>query len=323
MTNLGVTIPWTQASNILDVDYLYRWSGNKPISPLVKQLCGNSEELPAENYAIVAGVIWANYGDKWTRIYDALSAEYNPLENYNMVENYEGGHTDDATTHITADPTKNEIVSTTDSDIYGYNSSSPAPADKSTTSTTQETDTTNKYDNESTDDHELTRRGNIGVTTSQQMLEAELNIRRYNFFENVYRDIDKILALPIYDADYNDDIYNGNIGGVKVTSVNGKTGDVVLYGSDIDVSSLIQQRISTALTNLDSTKQNSPHTITGTLYAGETSITLTSEYITNTAYIDIWAPVGPLDTTQFGNSVTLTFEAQASDITITLAIVDI
>lgn len=320
-----MTIPWTQASNLLDIDYLYRWSGNKPISPLIKQLCGNSETLPTDQYAIVAGVVWANYGDKWTRIYDTITAEYEPLENYNMIENYEGSHTDDSTSRDTADPTDNEIVSTTNADIYGYNSSSPSPADKSTTTTTQEIDKTNKYDNESTDGHELTRHGNIGVTTSQQMAESEIALRQYNFFEGVYKDIDKILALPIYDADYNDSIYSGNGGGssVSVTSVNGKTGDVVLYGSDIDVSNVIQQRISTALASLDTNKQNAPKVVTGTLEAGQTSITLTSQYITDTAYIDIWAPVGPRTTAQLGNSVTMTFDAQAEDITITLAIVDI
>lgn len=320
-----MTIPWTQASNLLDIDYLYRWSGNKPISPLIKQLCGTSETLPANQYAIVAGVVWANYGDKWTRIYETLTTDYEPLENYNMTEEYEGAHSDDATTRDTGSPVNNVITASTNTSVYGYNTSSPSPSDSSSTTTTQGKDTTSKYDNESTDDHTLTRRGNIGVTTSQQMAEAEIALRQYNFFEGVYKDIDRILALPIYDADYNDSIYNGSGGGgsVSVTSVNGKTGDVVLYGSDIDVSNLISQRISTALSSLNSDKQNNPQTVTGTLHAGETSITLVSQYITNTAYIDIWAPVGPKTTTQSGSTVTMTFDAQASDIEITLAIVDL
>lgn len=320
-----MTIPWTQANNLLDIDYLYRWSGNKPISPLIKQLCGSSETLPANQYEIVAGVVWANYGDKWTRIYDTITAEYEPLENYDMSETYTGSRTDDATTRDTASPNNNVIRSQTDADIYGYNSSSPSPSDKSVTETTQGKDITSDYDNTTLEGHTLARHGNIGVTTSQQMAESEIALRQYNFFEGVYKDLDKILALPIYDADYNDAIYNGSGGGgsVSVTSVNGKTGDVVLYGSDIDVSNLISQRISTALSSLNTNKQNTPHTVDGVLHAGETSITLISQYITDTAYIDIWAPVGPKTTTQSGNSVTMTFDAQANDIDITLAIVDI
>lgn len=320
-----MTIPWTQANSLLDIDYLYRWSGNKPISPLIKQLCGSSETLPANQYEIVAGVVWANYGDKWTRIYDTITAEYEPLENYDMSETYAGSRTDDATTHDTASPANNTISSTTNADVYGYNSSSPSPSDRSTTTTNQGKDATSDYDNTTTEGHNLTRHGNIGVTTSQQMAESEIALRQYNFFEGVYKDLDKILALPIYDADYNDAIYSGHGGGgsVSVTSVNGKTGDVVLYGSDIDVSNLISQRISTALSSLNTNKQNTPHTVDGVLHAGETSITLVSQYITDTAYIDIWAPVGPKTTTQSGNTVTMTFDAQANDIDITLAIVDI
>ena len=320
-----MTIPWSQASSLLDIDYLYRWSGNKPISPLVKQLCGTEKLLPVNQYPIVAGVIWANFGDKWTHIYDTLTTEYEPLDNYNMVETYTGSHTDDSTSHDTAPSANNQITSTTNADIYGYNSSNPSPADKSTSTTNQGVDRTNKYDNESGDSHTLTRRGNIGVTTSQQMAESEIALRQYAFFEGVYKDIDKVLTLPIYDADYVDTLYSGSGGGsgVSVTSVNGKTGDVILYGSDIDVSTMISQRISTALANLNNDKQNYPHTVTGTLEAGETSITLISQYITDTAYIDIWAPVGPKSTTQSGNTVTMTFDAQASDIEITLAIVDI
>ena len=45
----------------------------------------------------------------------------------------------------------------------------------------------------------LTRSGNIGVTTSQQMLESEIALWQWNFIESVYTDIDTILTIQIYD----------------------------------------------------------------------------------------------------------------------------
>ena len=45
---------------------------------------------------------------------------------------------------------------------------------------------------------ELTRHGNIGVTTSQQMLQSELDVRQYNFLMQVFRDVTDFLGLPIY-----------------------------------------------------------------------------------------------------------------------------
>lgn len=44
----------------------------------------------------------------------------------------------------------------------------------------------------------LTRSGNIGVTTSQQMLESERELWVWKFFDQVFRDVDEILTLPIY-----------------------------------------------------------------------------------------------------------------------------
>ena len=47
-------------------------------------------------------------------------------------------------------------------------------------------------------EYEFERRGNIGVTTSQQMLESEIELRKFSFLEMVYNDIDKVLTLQTY-----------------------------------------------------------------------------------------------------------------------------
>ena len=44
----------------------------------------------------------------------------------------------------------------------------------------------------------LTRSGNIGVTTTQQMMQSEIELWQWNFFESVFKDIDSILTLSIY-----------------------------------------------------------------------------------------------------------------------------
>lgn len=45
---------------------------------------------------------------------------------------------------------------------------------------------------------ELTRSGNIGVTTSQQMITSEVELWEWNFFMSVFNDIDTILTLQTY-----------------------------------------------------------------------------------------------------------------------------
>lgn len=47
-------------------------------------------------------------------------------------------------------------------------------------------------------DRTLTRNGNIGVTTSQQMLNSEIELWQWDFFSGVFKDIDKILTIQTY-----------------------------------------------------------------------------------------------------------------------------
>lgn len=67
-----------------------------------------------------------------------------------------------------------------------------------------DTDTGTQTDRDSGEDTEtrnytLTRSGNIGVTTSQQMLQSERDIWLWNFFRDVvYPDIDRLLSLAVY-----------------------------------------------------------------------------------------------------------------------------
>ena len=50
-----------------------------------------------------------------------------------------------------------------------------------------------------TRNYTLHRSGNIGVTTSQQMIQAERDLWLWNFFHTVvFPDVDKVLTIPIY-----------------------------------------------------------------------------------------------------------------------------
>ena len=60
-------------------------------------------------------------------------------------------------------------------------------------------DVTETVDNDGTEHEEIRRSGNIGVTTTQQMIQSERELRKWNFFENVFKDLDKELALMYFD----------------------------------------------------------------------------------------------------------------------------
>lgn len=73
-----------------------------------------------------------------------------------------------------------------------------------TTFNTTDTDTGTQSNIEGGSDtqtrnYELTRSGNIGVTTSQQMIESERALWKWNFFRDVvFPDIDRVLTIQIY-----------------------------------------------------------------------------------------------------------------------------
>lgn len=117
-------------------------------------------------------------------------------------------------------------TNTNQNGIWGFNSSTSVPSDMSdgkatnentTTRDLTETETgTDTTDHTNTDTYnrsytetgtdttagkssrKLTRTGNIGTNTFQNLLQQERNIWMYDFFEHVFKDVDSILTIPIY-----------------------------------------------------------------------------------------------------------------------------
>ena len=145
----------------------------------------------------------------WNRIYTASKLEYNPIENYNRTEN-ETITNDLSETHSGTDSTAHTGKDTSSSSASGSETNSGTD---STTNSVTAYDSSNLYTHDKTDllhghavsttgsqsgsltygkmealthgevishDDTITKEshisGNIGVTTSQQMLEQEINI---------------------------------------------------------------------------------------------------------------------------------------------------
>ena len=66
----------------------------------------------------------------------------------------------------------------------------------SSSSVTSETIIRNGYTD--TDTHSLTRKGNIGVTTSQQMLQSERDIAMFSIIEEYFRELNKNILISLW-----------------------------------------------------------------------------------------------------------------------------
>lgn len=155
--------------------------------------------------------IWcAANAEAWQRMYDALTADYNPIHNYDRTDTETetvagtGSETNTTGEQETIVDTQNSSFTgstqaggqdTTTRNRQGYNSAAFVPADQdvvalgakndsSSATTGSGTQSRGADRNESRErssaesrTRTLTSAGNIGVTTNQQMIEAEVSMR--------------------------------------------------------------------------------------------------------------------------------------------------
>ena len=194
-----------------------RWDGNmadKYMSPYLYQwVVGNVDE-----YDIALG-LKTLYLDKWNKMYEALMAEYNPIDNYSMTETRNITETDNSeiNSHYVRSgnntgnsSTTNNETGSMNNDVYAFNSEDATRDRRSNSSNNvsgnyeyrdsisnnADYNTTNNGTNNTT--NTLNRKGNIGVTTSQKMITEELELRKYILLDEVFNDICNELTLRIY-----------------------------------------------------------------------------------------------------------------------------
>lgn len=134
---------------------------------------------------------WYRTMFKWV---SALAIEYNPLENYDRKENWvelSENNLNKTETALAQDASKATGSGNTTNTRSAYDSAAYQPHDKVETSTGGDnlaSSATNAIGNAKTHDNSVRNgraHGNIGVTTSQQMLQAELDISRFNIYEAI------------------------------------------------------------------------------------------------------------------------------------------
>lgn len=255
-------VPWSEENNTIELNMAYHGnhSGDKWVSPIVSKFIDGEVDNPR---SLLASTIFAMYHDKWNKLWSALAVEYNPLNNYDMVEHEtpaEVTHTitpaettttetpaETTTTVTPAETTTTEAPAettttikpaktVTENEVSAFNSSDYEDGTKSTVtgdandkgSNTFEVDTAGStsidvdtagsekievdtagstsidVDTAGSDvltvqnERTLTRSGNIGVTSSQQLLESEIRLRKWLFYQEVFKDLDNVLTLSIY-----------------------------------------------------------------------------------------------------------------------------
>lgn len=191
-------------------------------------------KLSDTSIEIIARILVTKYRPNWQRLWDTNVASYSPIHNYDMYEERDLATTEDETATTDGTLARSGTESTQYGRVetvghgrtneqmsykYGINTdtSDPKPSDKvtnteggTTTTTlsgtdtdtrnlTDTTDETRTKDNDGTEHEEIHRYGNIGVTTTQKLLQEERQLWLWNYFDQIFSDLDKELALAFHD----------------------------------------------------------------------------------------------------------------------------
>lgn len=143
---------WSTLDNTIAVDHrMYDFFGDKVIDRSFSQL---------DNTAITAAVadFINSHVYELDKLYASTEAVYDPIQNYSMTES----GTDATYSSSSGDTT--DYATSYNSDTENKTGKSAASGNSSSTLT-----------------HNFTRSGNIGVTTSQQMLQSERDLAHFDF----------------------------------------------------------------------------------------------------------------------------------------------
>lgn len=140
---------------------------------------------------------WSNVSQyTWKHLSETLAAEYNPIENYDRKEEWEDTSTN---TSRYTNSANNTSSGSTKEQVYGYNNlQNPADNSASTSSSTSADTSDSAGTGTSAGSRKGRAHGNIGVTTTQEMLESERRVAMFNFYDTVVRDFQRRFLIWVY-----------------------------------------------------------------------------------------------------------------------------
>lgn len=212
LESIGTNLPWEESTEsiILDIEYFGNRSGGKFVAPVVMNLLGDTTELTENDRILLARIIWAKFGEPWKHLWETNVVAYNPIHNYNMTDKRElaRGESEAKVGHgSSVDTTEHGRGVETKDNVAGLNNTNDKGKLADVSITQESGETINRGTSDRKDDsvrasnevETTTRSGNIGVTTTQQMLSADRELWKWNYFDQIYRDIDSVIALSFYD----------------------------------------------------------------------------------------------------------------------------
>lgn len=151
---------------------------------------------------------WSNTRlTEWQRVEAALTAEYNPIHNFDRNEDYSDTNTEKETgksnstssTESNANGTNENTESETAFNTESFkNRTKNAGTDTASSTASATNESNNTVTRETKVEHTAHLYGNIGVTTSQQMISEELAMRRGDLESYIIDDFKHRFCVMVY-----------------------------------------------------------------------------------------------------------------------------
>lgn len=141
---------------------------------------------------------------KYKRLISSLNADYNPLEPYNVEEEHSEGNKSSKTSMMYAQHTDTTNESSMDDTTNLYPASSVSYGTHTDTVDREHNQKTSfkgsDFEPNSDETHHRKdyRHGNIGNQTQADLIEKEILLTRYNFWDIVSKDITDMVCLKIF-----------------------------------------------------------------------------------------------------------------------------
>lgn len=204
---LSYTMPWADTDNPpqptathLD-DMLRTEYGDRYINGLTRLYIKRADVMPldAPGVKALAQLCYTRLYGTLRKLYLAMLTEYNPLNNYDMLETETNGKMRSGTDTTTTTPA--EYTQTTTDKASGLDSTGDgADTNWSQTGVLQGTNPGSSaitYGSREDGGHTLTRSGNIGVQTSQEMEGKSIDLfARGDYWEKVVQAVAEVITIP-------------------------------------------------------------------------------------------------------------------------------
>lgn len=184
----------------------------------------NKADIAKYIWEIMFGFILTNEY-RYAGLYNSTQFKYDPIVNYDRKEHWKDVRTPDLTTEVSDKNHLGERISTlnlgegqtssaSENSVYSFNNNvpNPNPRDSSTTSISEQARMNTSTDSAVNDtrdvdtflsgtdttEHWGDAKGNIGVTTTQQMIQSERELMDFSFYRILFRELINELCADVY-----------------------------------------------------------------------------------------------------------------------------